>query len=171
MKPVFYSMLFFASLVFLAGSCNNHEETPDPSGISGSLTNHSGCKNFKSGGLKFTEADTFSCVHYLYDDVTNKLIMNHINAGFNCCPEKISCEVSENNDTITIREKEKEQGCDCNCLFDLDIELNGVVQAKYIVNFIEPYAEGQEQLIFEMDLTSGNEGEYCVTRKGYPWGE
>ena len=28
-----------------------------------------------------------------------------------------------------------------------------------------------DQLIFEMDLTSGNEGEYCVVRKEYPWGE
>jgi len=56
-------------------------------------------------------------------------------------------------------------------LFDLDIELKGIDQNKYQVRFVEPYAEGQEQLIFEMDLTSGNEGEYCVVRKGYPWGE
>jgi hypothetical protein len=170
MKSVFYSMLSFAILVFIAGSCNNKEETPDPSGITGSLTNHSECKNFKAGDLKFTEPDTFSCVHYLYNESTHKLIMNHINAGFNCCPEKLYCEVSENNDTIIIREKEKDQGCDCICLFDLDIELSGIDQKSYFINFIEPYAEGQEELLFEMDLTENVEGEYCVIRKGFPWG-
>jgi hypothetical protein len=56
------------------------------------------------------------------------------------------------------------------CLFDLDIELTGIVQNKYLLKFIEPYAIGQEQLIFEMDLTTDVEGEYCVIRKGYPWG-
>jgi len=163
-------MLSLAILVFLAGSCNNKEETTVSSGISGSLTNHSECKNFKSGDLKFVEADTFSCVHYLFDNVSHKLTMNHINAGFNCCPESLTCIVSENNDTIIIREKEKEQGCDCNCLFDLDIELTGIDKKNYFVKFIEPYAEAQVQLVFEMDLTANVEGEYCVTRKGYPWG-
>lgn len=170
MKPIFYSVLSFAVLVCLIGSCNNKEETTGPSGISGNLTNHSECKYFKTFDLKFTEPDTFSCVHYLYDESSHKLIMNHINAGFNCCPESLTCKVSENNDTILVREKEKEQGCDCNCLFDLDIELSGIDQRKYFVKFIEPYAEDQEKLLFEIDLTTGNEGEYCVIRKGYPWG-
>ncbi len=160
-------IFLFLLIIF---SCNK-EKSPDPSGISGRLTNHSECKNFKSGNLKFTEPDTFSCIHYLYDESDHKLVMTHINAGFNCCPEKLYCEVSSGNDTIIISEYEKEQGCNCNCLFDLDIELNGMDQKSYILKFIEPYAEGQEQLIFEMDLTVNVEGEYCVTRKGYPWGE
>jgi hypothetical protein len=96
--------------------------------------------------------------------------MTHINSGFNCCPEKLYCEVSVNNDTVIISEFEKEQGCNCNCLFDLDIELSGFDQNKYIVKFVEPYTIGQEQLIFEMDLATDVEGEYCGVRKGYPWG-
>lgn len=170
MKITFNSILFFATTILLAAGCEHQKDITNP-GISGSLTNSSECKSLKSVDLKFAVADTFSCVNYLYDDANHKVIMNHINAGFNCCPISLSCEVSANNDTIIIREKEKEQGCNCNCLFDLDIELQGVDQNKYQVRFIEPYAVGQEELIFEMDLTSGNEGEYCVVRRGYPWGE
>jgi hypothetical protein len=162
-------LFIFVLPLLLFNSCENQKE-PTGSGISGSITNSSDCKNFKSGGLKFTEADTFSCVHYFYDDVNHKVIMNHVNAGFNCCQKKY-CELSTNNDTIIIHEFENGLACDCLCLFDLDIEIEGVNQKKYQVRFIEPYAKGQTELIFEMDLTSGNEGEYCVERMGYPWGE
>jgi len=98
------------------------------------------------------------------------LTINHINAGFNCCPFDLSCQVSVINDTIMIRETEKEQGCNCLCLFDLDIELKDVDPKKYQVRFIEPYAEGQAPLMFEMDLSAQNEDEICVIRKMYPWG-
>jgi hypothetical protein len=169
MKTIFNTILYPATLLLLMVGCID-QNGPAESIITGSITNTSECKNFISGDLKFAEADTFSCVHYLYDDVTHKVIMNHINAGFNCCPLKIYCEIVTIGDTIIIHEFEKEQGCNCECLFDLDIELQGIDQNKYQVRFAEPYAEGQPELIFEMDLTSGNEGEYCVVRKGYPWG-
>jgi hypothetical protein len=35
---------------------------------------------------------------------------------------------------------------------------------------MEHYAYKMDQLLFEMDLTSNNQGEYCVVRKEYPWG-
>jgi hypothetical protein len=162
--------LIFASVMIFILSCENQQEVNNP-GITGKVTNSSECKNFQSEGNKFAEADTFSCVHYLYDPATHNISMNHINSGFNCCPLKIYCEISTSGDTIIIREFEKEQACNCLCLFDLNIELQGINQQNYQLRFIEPYAEGKEPLIFEMDLTSGNEGEYCVVRKGYPWGE
>lgn len=169
MKTIFYAILLSSSVIMIATSCEDQKDPAEPK-ISGSITDISDCKNFKSADLKFTEADTFSCIHYLYDDVNHKVIMTHINSGFNCCPGGLYCKVSTYNDTIIIKEFENEQGCDCNCLFDLDIELSGIDQKSYIMKFIEPYAEGQEELIFEMDLTVNIEGEYCVTRKGYPWG-
>lgn len=156
------------TIIFLAGC--NHEKAPVTSGITGSVTDHSDCKQFQAANLNFTEPDTFSCVQYSYDPANFKLSMQHINAGFNCCPEEIYCEIHTSNDTIIIQEFEKEQACNCLCLFDLDIEVNNVDQNKYVLKFVEPYAEGQEELIFGIDLTSGNEGEYCVIRKGYPWG-
>lgn len=163
-------MFFLAlSVLFIAG-CKDQND-PAPSDISGSLTHNSECKSFIAGNLKFDTADTLSCVHYTYNPLDHKLIMVHYNAGFNCCPGELSCEVSIAGDTIIITEFEKEQMCNCNCLFDLDIELNNVDQENYMVKFIEPYAEGQAQLLFDMDLSSSSEGEYCVVRKGYPWGE
>jgi len=170
MKITFNSILFFATAMLLAAGCEHQKDITD-SGISGSLTNSSECKSLKSGDLISEIADTLSCVDYTYDASYHKLFMKHINSGFNCCPGSLNCEVSVNNDTIIIREFENEPGCDCNCLFDLDIELQSVDQNKYQVRFIEPYAVGQEEIIFEMDLTLLNEGEFCVVRKGYPWGE
>jgi hypothetical protein len=169
MRTILYAILFSSSVILTITGCE-HQNEPADSSISGSLTGSSDCKIFKSVDLKFTVADTFSCVQYQYNNATLKLNMTHINAGFNCCPGEIFCDVSVNNDTIIIAESEKEQSCNCLCLFDLDIELQGVDEDIYIVKFIEPYAGDQEKLIFEMDLTSGTEGEFCVIRKGEPWG-
>ena len=171
MKTIIHAILYSATvLLFLIVGCKDNKE-PVESGISGSIINISECKNFKSRDLKFDTPDTFSCAHFNYDASNFDLIINHINSGFNCCPGGIHCKVSTHNDTIIIKEFENDQGCDCNCLFDLDIKLQGVEQNKYTVKFIEPYAIGQEELVFEMDLTSINEGEFCIIRKGYPWGE
>jgi hypothetical protein len=156
------------TLLIFAG-CHN-EKGPDASDITGSVTDHSDCKLFQAADLKFTEPDTFSCIYYSYDPANLKLSMQHVSAGFNCCPAEIYCEIFTHNDTIIIKELEKEQACNCLCLFDLNVEVNKVDQSKYVLKFVEPYAEGQKELIFEMDLTSVYEGEYCVTRKGYPWG-
>jgi len=169
MKAAIYSIFLVATITLLVVGCE--EKDPVTSGINGHMVNHSDCKNFKSGDLKFDTADTLSCVNYAYDSLNQVLVMIHYNSAFNCCPGGIKCEVSTVFDTIFIREYEKEQGCDCNCLFDLDIELSNVDQYKYIVKFVEPYAEGQEVLVFEMDLTSSIDGEYCAVRKSYPWGE
>lgn len=153
----------------LAG-CNNQDENPVPGTITGKITGTSECKNFKSGEIKFAEADTFSCAHYHYTEATKVLTLNHINSGFNCCPMEITCNVSLKNDTIIITESEKRQDCNCECLFDLDIEIQNVEKETYVIRFIEPYALDKPQLIFEMDLSENIEGEYCVVRTGYPWG-
>ncbi len=171
MKNIAAFILFISAVQFLLTGCRNQDENPDPGTISGKVTATSDCKNFLSGELKFAEADTFSCAHYLYNETAQVLTLNHINSGFNCCPDKISCEVSLNNDTIIITESEKKQDCLCNCLFDLDIEIQNVAQETYTVRFIEPYALDKPVLIFEMNLNENAEGEYCVVRKGYPWGE
>jgi hypothetical protein len=168
MKTINY--LFLASILLFVSGCNNGDEIIEPGNISGSLTNHSDCKNIKSEDLKTAYPDSVSCVLFSYNEDNHTLQFHHINAGFNCCPEGLYCEISSSNDTIFIQEFEKEQACNCDCLFDLDIELQGVASKIYQVRFIEPYIQGQEELFFEMDLSSGNEGEYCVTRKVYPWG-
>ena len=171
MKTLTFLSLLLAAITISLTGCNSSDENPDPNAISGKITGQSECKNFKPSELKFTEPDTFSCALFNFDAANQKLILNHINSGFNCCPEEISCEVSLKNDTILIIESEKMQGCNCNCLFDLDIEVNNVTKDVYQVKFIEPYALEMAPLIFQIDLNENSQGEYCVVRKGYPWGE
>lgn len=168
MKTLLYQILLVTGIGFMIiTSC---EKNNDPSGITGKITVHSDCKQFKYMVFDQDTPDTLSCVTFFYDPLTKKLNLKHINAGFNCCPGDLSCEVSLNNDTIVIRELEEKQDCDCDCLFDLEIEIEKVEMQTYQAKFIEPYAWGQEPLIFQMDLASVTEGSYCVTRKQYPWG-
>jgi len=170
MKKLTIFFLTISIPLFFFEGCNNQAEVTG-SEISAKLVNRSACKNFISSDLKFNVADTLSCVNYVYNESNHKVTMNHFNAGFNCGVQNITFEVSEDNDTIIIHEVENGPIANCLCLFDIEFELEGVDQQKYQMKFIEPYADGMDQLIFEMNLTSGNEGEYCVERKEYPWGE
>ncbi len=131
------------------------------------LVSHSECKD----GLKSGEyEDNQSCIKYNYNENTKRLIIEHINAGFNCCPGELSCSSDINNDIITITEKEESAQCNCNCLFDLNIEIKSVVKKKFTVIIAEPYRGEQAELKFEIDLNTEIEGEYCVIRNKYPWG-
>ncbi len=170
MKPAIDSLTGILLITMFILSCEK-EQNDDQQIIKGQLTNYSGCKNFlKSGPEMFHTADSFSCIHYTYYPSTNELILQHINAGFNCCPEKIYGKFFMTGDTIVIEEFEASALCDCNCLYDLNIKLNGIAPKKYRVKFIEPYCGNQEKLIFNLDLAKDTNGSYCVTRKQYPWG-
>ena len=136
----------------------------------GRLTNHTDCKTFQRAGLVVNSTDSSSCIEYSFDAGNHKLMLKHINAGFNCCPESLYCLVTLRSDTIVIDEHEKLQGCHCNCLFDLDIEINGIEPGKYYIKMIEPYCGDQEKLYFEVDFAVRPAGSYCVKRTGYPWG-
>ena len=150
---------------FLNSGCDKEQEST----LSGNLVNHSDCKTFKSYIIPNTP-DTLSCINYSFEPSNNKLILNHINAGFNCCPGSLYCDIRLNKDTIIIQEFEKEALCDCDCLYDLEIELNDVLSKVYYLRIIEPYARDEEMLFFQLDLEYQNQGSYCVTRKRYPWG-
>ncbi len=151
---------------FVFSGCKNGDTTEEMQ-ISGKVVKSSDCKdNIKSAG----DPDNLSCVEYGFDPQNNLLKMEHINAGFNCCPGKLYCDIWLSNDTIYIQEFEEAALCRCNCLYDLDIEIKGVESQKYQVKFIEPYAEKQNKLIFEIDLTRKKTGKVCVKRNGYPWG-
>ena len=166
-----YSILLLA--LFFMASCEKNNNGSLPEGeTQGGLIKHSGCKDF-SNAKSSTVAANISQVDYLYNTSTNSLRLNHLNAGFNCCPSKLSCDFSIMNDTIFIEEKEEfnnDLACSCNCLYDLEILIAGVEAKKYIVKFIEPRYSGDDKLVFEIDLTENKEGSYSVNRDSYPWG-
>lgn len=169
MKTLVYSILAGVIVVFLIYSCENEKENETQFVISGKIVSHSDCKSSKSNVQLITYARQ-SCAEYSFDASTNKLLIKHINAGFNCCPDSLYCKVNMSSDTIIIREFESKQQCNCNCLYDLDIEIEGVGSQKYQIKIIEPYCGNQERILFGVDLSAQKEGIYCVTRDHYPWG-
>jgi len=170
MKTTRYSALIITGLLFLISGCEKNTENNRELPV-GQLKSHSDCKLFKTAGSEADIPDTISCVSYVFDASADQLSLTHVNAGFNCCPDSLYCNILVNNDTIIIQEFEKSALCRCNCLYDLEIEISGLEIKKYLVRFIEPYSGEQEKIIFEVDLTLKNAGSYCVTRTQYPWGE
>ncbi len=143
--------------------------------MSGEVTQFSGCKNLDTYNVKglimrVPAADTLSCAEFIYDEPTETLLIKQENAGFNCCPGEITCNVSQQADTIVIKTMEKEAKCNCNCLYDIVVKVENITPAKYVIRFSEQYAANMEKLIFNIDLKTQKSGYFCVLRKSYPWG-
>ena len=174
MRDYIYPVALAALIAVLFIGCKKEsiqsitdEEIP---AFSGMLTDHSGCKGYQTEISADKTGDTLSCIEYVYDVSTHKLIMKHINAGFNCCAGSLYCRVNMLGDTIFVEEFEKLPACNCNCLFDLDMEINGLIAKKYHFIFIEPYCGDQEKLFFDVDFSNVTQGRFCVKRTYYPWG-
>jgi hypothetical protein len=161
---------FITTIVLFCLQFHSCDEKKTSNGLNGGLVNHSECKSSKSALVLNDVPDSVSCINFIYDEEEKTLYLTHLNAGFNCCPGSLYCQIKQSNDTVIIEEFEKSSMCDCNCLFDLDYELSGVEKQSYIIKFIEPYLSGQTPLIFELDLTGKPDGSYCVSRNQYPWG-
>ena len=167
MKSKFLYTAFVLAIMFCVITCENENQTNQT--FSGKMISHSACKSKKSTTIDSDTPDTLSCVEYNYEASTGKLILKHINAGFNCCPQEINGTVTLNNDTIIIEEKESGGFCDCECLFDLDFEVTGLEAKTYVVRFIEPLWNRPDKLIFNVDLSVLTSDSYCMVRKNYPW--
>jgi len=161
-----YTLLFAAILfaLIIVNSCTKTTEEIEDINIE--LVSRSDCKNDLKGG---EITDSMSCIKYSFSG--EELIINHINAGFNCCPGEITCTSQIKNDTIVIEESEEAPLCNCNCLFDLKIKVNGLLHKQYFIKVKEPYVQDQKELFFAVDLNkSPVEGSHCVVRVKYPWG-
>lgn len=132
---------------------------------------HSDCKSFslKSTEVSCDYGSDSSCICYDYDIQNKKLTLKHVNAGFNCCPGEIYCDIEIENDTISLKESEEKTECDCDCLYDVDIIVSDIERHKYVINLNEPYSGDQEKIVFEIDLTSNETGVFCVERTMFPW--
>ena len=133
---------------------------------------HSECKDFsqKSTSLVRDYGSDTSCLEYTFIPAEGKLVLKHINAGFNCCPGSLYCDTDVQGTTITLTEREEEALCDCLCLYDLDVVVSGISGKEYLIVVEEPYAQGQEKIEFQADLGQSQSGSWCVERTMYPWG-
>ncbi len=166
MKTRNLTFLLILSQCFFYGCEQDNQELS----LRAKVSSHSSCKVFKSYQPLTEAGRDISAVTYRYVADSSKMVMRHINAGFNCCPETLSCTVGMAGDTIIIREMEEAAGCHCKCLFDLVMEIMDLEAGKYYVKIVEPYCGDQEKLHFSVDLESSPQGEFCVKRNDYPWG-
>jgi hypothetical protein len=139
----------------------------DDGSVSGVLIEHHGCKEFERGGGTPPDQD---CVEYQYDGV-GTLTLQHINAGFNCCPI-IHADISIVGYSITIQETETYEfwPCPCLCLFDLDYGIYNLPPGVYWIRIEGVCAPDDNEIEFSADLTGATTGSHCVYRDDYPWG-
>jgi hypothetical protein len=130
----------------------------------GTLINHTDCKeSFDDDSPK-----NFDCIEYDYND-EDLLLLKHVNAGFNCCPE-ITANISIIENKIIIKEIELSGDCDCICLFDVYYRIEDLSPGEYTISVEEPYIrDDEENLEFSVSLSSPISGNFCVERYHYPW--
>jgi hypothetical protein len=168
-------IIFTCSVLFTLqlGACNEGDEgtTPVTEGVpTAELVSATDCKIFQQFAVGPGSSGE-SAVLYSYDAQTEILSLTHVNAGFNCCPGKLSARLNIENRTITIIEKEQEAACRCNCLYDLEIEVRDLPTGNWRILFIEPYLHADDALLsFYVDLAADPTGEHHVPRNHYPWG-
>lgn len=162
----FLLIVILSTVVILLAACDEKESLP----ITFGLTNSPECKNIDKSAAFNEKADSLSCIEYTYNSESKTLILKHINAGFNCCPGKISFDATFSNDTLIIEESETSSLCNCNCLYDLEMEFKNFTDQNFQIKIIEPYLGNCEEINFRIDLKSDKNGEWCSVRKSYPWG-
>jgi hypothetical protein len=152
-------------MAIAAGSC---ERQDDPGPLSISVSSDMECKNGSS--LKSNDpAPELSCIRYSYDG-DSILVIQHLNAAFNCCPEGFAIDIEVIGDSLIIREDDEKQLCKCNCLYDLEIRVRNLPADQYHIRIVEPYVSAAgNRLIFDLDLKNEPDGEFCVTRAADWW--
>ena len=138
-------LVFTIGLITLThmGGCKKDTTIPaDPNPIDVSKT---GCK---TGFL--TDSSKQDCIEYRHNK--NTLHIKHVNAAFNCCPNKVYAIATISHDSILITEKEiLTQHCKCNCLYDIEYDIPNVTDSSYVIIVNEPYVTNEtDRLIFNM---------------------
>jgi len=144
----------------------------DPCGPNGYLVSSFGCKTFGTRTPMYDAPSDQDCIEYQYDG-ESVLLLRHVNAGFNCCPDSLTARIRIREGMITIDEAELlySGGCYCLCLFDVDYEIVDLPPGEYTIRINGMYLlEGDEVLEFTVDLASSPSGSFCVPRDHYPWG-
>jgi hypothetical protein len=171
MKRRFLNGKFIAFLVLVivliilthTGGCKKDTTVPaDPNPI---VVTKTGCKS----GFLSADSSNQDCIEYR---LTNNILhIKHINAAFNCCPNKVYAVAVISHDSILITEKEiLTQPCKCNCLYDIEYDIPDVTDSSYVIIVNEPYVMNEtDRLIFNMSPVISSIGAFCKTRNMYPW--
>ncbi len=154
--------LLVIGLLLASSGCN--KEILDPTIKLDAATD---CKQFLLDSSP-NSTPVMDCIEYSYGD--NTLVIRHVNAAFNCCPEELYVDLNISGDTLIIVEREKSSLCDCDCLYDLDYTLDHISKGTWWIRVKEPYLrEADQEILFEVDLRREPEGNWCAERTKYPW--
>ncbi|OGU13040.1 MAG: hypothetical protein A2X61_03505 [Ignavibacteria bacterium GWB2_35_12] len=168
---VFRSMAFTVIIIaFIISGCEKSSVTNDGK-PEGALVKYTDCKNTFTGlAVSDTTPNNLDCIEYNFNNDDGILRLKHINAGFNCCPGKITADISISSDAIIINEKEQSALCDCDCLFDIDYEIKNLDSWAFKIVVVEPYRPTEEAVLeFNVGLKAQPSGKFCVERHNYPW--
>jgi hypothetical protein len=144
---------------------------PPCSPPTGSLIGYDGCIEFAKGGQTDSIPPDQDCMIFQYDG-EGALLLKHVHAGFNCCPDELLADITVQDNVITIEEDESLEsgGCDCLCLFDVSYRIENLPPREYTIRVYGMYLLGAQILEFTVDLASLPSGIHCVYRDHYPWG-
>gem|GEM_PF-757901 len=155
-------VVFLINYIFAGGPPPCDDGSP-----AGILIGYGDCKEFAKGADIPPDED---CVTYEYDGI-GTLILEHNNAGFNCCPI-IAADISITGSSITIVESEtyEFEPCPCQCLFDLDYRIYNLPPGVYMIRVEGVCAPDDDEIEFIADLSTATTGSHCIYRDYYPWG-
>ena len=122
-------VVYIISLLLIAGTTSCKKEFPnDPLSIKDLSV--SDCKT-KGGSTKGTNPEyiTLKTVDDYY------LLINHINAMFNCEPGQITVTIAVSSNEISMDENESSSLADCICPYDIDFKLGPLQYETYILKF------------------------------------
>jgi hypothetical protein len=117
----------FLLLIISITSCNK-EFPNDPLSIKDLSVSDCKTKGGTSKGID-PEYITIRTVDDYY------LLVNHINAMFNCQPGQITVTISVSSNEITMTENESSSLADCICTYDIDFKLGPLQYGTYILKF------------------------------------
>lgn len=164
------TIVFCTLFIVCIGSCKNNSITNEaPIGF---FIGNSQCKNNPTltPTSQAVHSSNIDCLQYQYDG-SRILTIKHINAAFNCCPQKISASIDITSNTITIIENEAASQCSCLCLFDLELRIENLPRGSYYIHVIEPYVNSGDAVMgFNVSLNTQVNDQFCIERNQYPWG-
>jgi len=166
-------LLLFSVFSIFFSSCEKDKTTSVPNqneSPAGALIQTSVCKNELAKAPADTISSDYDCILYQYDGIST-LTLQHINTGFNCCPDTIMADIDIEENQIHIVEKEGMGLCNCLCLFDLTYKITDVQSETYHITLSQMYLADQDSSFnVTIDLKQSASGRYCLYRQNYPWG-
>jgi hypothetical protein len=151
-------------LFLLIGCSSGTENNPQSDKL---YANYTKCLN--ETGIINVEETPKTTIKWEFNNGILKIY--HLNAGFNCCFDRIEISVEQNGKSINIIENDIGAKCDCNCPRDIDFMLKDIIEGTYTINIQEAlYIDNYPSISFEANLNDGNSGELSFERPFYPWG-